>query len=38
VIIEPDTILGETLDFSQRSVQSALKAGVKRAREALGRP
>lgn len=38
VIIEPDTDLGEVLDFSQRSVQASLKAGVRRAREALGRP
>ena len=37
-IIEPDGELGEVLDFSQKSVQSALKAGVRRAREVLGRP
>ena len=38
VVIEPDVELGDTLDFSTRSVQSALKAGVRRAREALGKP
>jgi len=37
-VIEPDGELGEVLDFSQKSVQSALKAGVRRAREVLGRP
>ncbi len=37
-VIEPDGELGETLDFSQKSVQAALKAGVRRAREVLGRP
>jgi NTE family protein len=37
-IIEPDGELGETLDFSQKSVQAALRAGVRRAREVLGRP
>jgi NTE family protein len=38
VIIEPDGDLGETLDFSQQSVQTSLRAGVRRAREVLGRP
>jgi NTE family protein len=38
VVIEPDIELGDTLDFSQSSVQTALKAGVRRAREILGRP
>src|SRR4030067_2392365 len=38
VVIEPDGDLGETLDFSHRSVQASLRAGVKRAREVLGRP
>jgi NTE family protein len=37
-IIEPDSELGETLDFSQSSIQAALKMGVRRAREVLGRP
>jgi NTE family protein len=37
-IIEPDIDLGGTLDFSQKSVQAALRAGVRRAREVLGRP
>ena len=37
-VIEPDSELGEVLDFSQSSVQAALKAGVRRAREVLGRP
>lgn len=37
-VIEPDSELGETLDFSQKSVQAALRAGVRRAREVLGRP
>lgn len=37
-VIEPDGELGEVLDFSQKSVQAALKAGVRRAREVLGRP
>jgi len=38
VIIEPDIELGEVLDFSQKSVQTALKTGVRRAREVFGRP
>jgi len=38
VVIEPDVDLGETLDFSKQSVQTALRTGVRRAREALGRP
>ncbi len=37
-VIEPDSELGEVLDFSQSSVQTGLKAGVRRAREVLGRP
>ena len=37
-VIEPDGELGEVLDFSQKSVQAALKAGVRRAREVMGRP
>ena len=36
-IIEPDVELGEVLDFSQRSVQASMQAGVRRAREVLGR-
>lgn len=35
-IIEPDNILGDTLDFSQATVQASLKAGIKKAREVLG--
>jgi NTE family protein len=38
VLIEPDYDLGDTLDFSQPSVQASLKAGVRRAREVFGRP
>jgi NTE family protein len=37
-VIEPDSELGETLDFSQKSIQAALRMGVRRAREVLGRP
>ncbi len=37
-VIEPDSELGDVLDFSQKSIQAALKAGVRRAREVLGRP
>jgi NTE family protein len=37
-VIEPDSELGEVLDFSQASIQAALRAGVRRAREVLGRP
>jgi NTE family protein len=37
-VIEPDGELGETLDFSQKSIQAAIKMGVRRAREVLGRP
>ncbi len=37
-VIEPDSELGDVLDFSQKSIQAALKAGVRRAREMLGRP
>jgi NTE family protein len=37
-IIEPDGELGGVLDFSQKSVQASMKAGVRRAREVLGRP
>jgi NTE family protein len=36
-IIEPDEPLGDTLDFSQANIQHALKQGVRRAREVLGR-
>jgi NTE family protein len=35
-IIDPDYDLGDTLDFSQPTVQASLKAGVRRAREVLG--
>jgi len=35
-IIDPDYDLGDTLDFSQETVQESLKAGVRRAREVLG--
>jgi NTE family protein len=35
-VIEPDYDLGDTLDFSQPTVQSSLQAGVRRAREVLG--
>jgi NTE family protein len=35
-IIEPVEPLGDTLDFSQESVQRSLKAGVERARDVLG--
>jgi NTE family protein len=34
-IIEPLEPLGDTLDFSQESVQHSLKAGVERARQVL---
>jgi len=37
-VIEPVRELGDTLDFSQKSIQAALRAGVRRAREVLGRP
>jgi NTE family protein len=37
-VIEPDVELGEVLDFSQKSIQAGLKAGVRRARQVLGRP
>jgi NTE family protein len=37
-VIEPDIELGGTLDFSRSSVQTALRAGVRRAREVLGKP
>jgi NTE family protein len=36
-VIEPDMPLGDTLDFSQEHIQFALKQGVRRAREVLGR-
>lgn len=36
-IIEPLEPLGDTLDFSQTSIQRSLKLGVRRAREVLGR-
>jgi NTE family protein len=35
-IIEPQALLGDTLDFSQVSVQRSLAAGVERARQVLG--
>jgi NTE family protein len=35
-IIEPDSPLGDTLDFSQTAVQASLKAGIQRARQVLG--
>lgn len=35
-VIDPDYDLGDTLDFSQETVQASLKAGVRRAREVLG--
>jgi NTE family protein len=35
-IIEPENPLGDTLDFSQASVQASLKAGIQRARQVLG--
>jgi NTE family protein len=35
-IIEPDYDLGDTLDFSQETVQASLQAGVRRAKEVLG--
>jgi len=34
-IIEPEAPLGDTLDFSQASVQVSLKAGAERARQVL---
>ena len=37
-VIEPNGELGGVLDFSKTSIQAALKAGVRRAREVLGRP
>jgi NTE family protein len=37
-VIEPDTELGDMLDFSKSSIQAALRAGVRRARQVLGRP
>jgi NTE family protein len=36
-IIEPDEPLGDTLDFSQASIQHSLKQGVRCARQVLGR-
>ncbi len=35
-VIEPDGPLGDTLDFSQASVQASIKAGIARARQVLG--
>ncbi len=35
-IIEPDTPLGDTLDFSQQAIQQSLRAGMERARQVLG--
>lgn len=37
-VIEPDGELGEVLDFSQKSIQASLKAGVRAARQVFGRP
>ena len=37
-VIEPEVELGGILDFSAGSVQASLRAGVRRAREVLGRP
>lgn len=36
-LIEPDEPLGDTLDFSQPSVQRAINAGIRQARIVLGR-
>jgi NTE family protein len=36
-IIEPESPLGDTMDFSQEAIQHSLRMGVKRAREVLGR-
>jgi NTE family protein len=36
-IIEPDEALGDTLDFSQATIQHSWKVGTRRAREVLGR-
>jgi NTE family protein len=36
-IIEPDEPLGDTLDFSQPTIQHSWKIGTRRAREVLGR-
>ncbi len=36
-IIEPDEALGDTLDFSQPTIQRSWKIGTRRAREVLGR-
>ena len=35
-IIEPDSSLGDSLDFSQTAVQASLKKGIQRARQVLG--
>ena len=35
-MIDPDYDLGDTLDFSQQTVQASLRAGVRRAKEVLG--
>jgi NTE family protein len=35
-IIQPDTSLGDTLDFTQTSVQRSLRAGAIKARQVLG--
>lgn len=36
-IIEPEEPLGDTLDFSQSTIQRSIEAGIKRARQVLGR-
>jgi NTE family protein len=36
-IIEPEYSLGETLDFSQETIQRSLAEGVRRARDVIGR-
>jgi NTE family protein len=36
-IIEPEEPLGDTLDFSQATIQRSIEAGIKRARQVLGR-
>jgi NTE family protein len=36
-VIEPISALGDTLDFSQPSIQASLAAGEERARQVLGR-
>jgi NTE family protein len=36
-VIEPDEPLGDTLDFSQATIQRSIEAGVRKARQVLGR-